>query len=725
MQRRRRWLPACGELASLLATATAAAVLLFAGPASSPLAASEIDLVLNQENTRQGVAKTPLPAADDLAFLRRIYVDLVSRIPTDAEIREFESWPASSRRDQVIDKLMQDPRFVDRLTIFFEDMLRLRTNAAGGAALITFVHQSLQDGMPYDELCRRLLVANGKAGRTPEVGFILGDDADPMAMASVTAQVFLGTRIGCAQCHDHPFDVWKREDFYGLAAYFGKTRRVESQLTRVIYTTEVDQSVVLWPPDGDEAGTPRKPMKPRFPFPIAEDNGSLQFLTRLAKLRTPKETKTARADGPSVDDLLADADVKVKSRTASGGPALDLDAKKDIRKIDIQGSLQSQSELRKQLAELVTNPRNRYFARNIVNRMWKEFIGRGFVEPVDDFRQDNQPSHPATLDYLADEFVARGYDLRWLVSTIVRSDVYRRARAPQDLDDVTRQELEVAFLATPMKRMLSESLYDSIVTAGHLFEYKHPAGANEVTTYEKVRVPVTKDGKPAKLAATPLVAGGRNSAAMPADGGAMNGTAPAGGAGYGLEDAIELDFKKALDDEDEVAVEQMRVMSREELEAERMMMDRMRRGEGVEYVEKTITRVVDANPKFNSSLRMESPAPQGHFLRVFGQPTRQDLGESRDESATMRQALMMLNGRLTHEASRVGPLEPVAAHLQGEKVDVPAAIRLVYREILTRAPSADELSEAREIVAAAATPVEGMSDLRWVLLNCNEFRFLP
>lgn len=686
--------------------------------------ANDVDRVLNEENKRQGVKAAAMPAASDLAFLRRIYVDMISRIPTEAEVREFESWPADSRRERIIVKLMDDPRFIDRWTVFFEDMLRLRTNAAGGAALITFVHQAVADNLPYDELCRRLLVANGKAGRTPEVGFILGDDADPMAMASVTAQVFLGTRIGCAQCHDHPFDVWKREDFYGMAAFFGKTRRVESQLTRVIYTTEADQSTVMWPPEGEKSEQPRKPMTPRFPFQIEEDNGSLKFLTRLAKLRAPKEEKVAKASGPSVDDLLADADTKVKSRTSSSSPSLDLnaDAKRDIRKIDIQASLQSQSQLRIKLAESVTNPRNRFFSRNIVNRIWKELIGRGFVEPVDDFRKDNPASHPATLDYLADEFVANGYDLRFLIGTIVRSDVYRRARAPQEADEATRQELEVAFLATPMKRMISEALYDSIVTAGHLFEFKHPAGANELVTYEKIRVPKTADGKPAKLG-TPALFGGRPMAGMTAmAGGGGSGAGP----GYALEDAIELDFTKIMvEEEDEVAVDQMRVMSREELEAERMMRDRMAKGDGVEYIEKTIKKVVDANPKFNTSLRMESPAPMGHFLRVFGQPTRQDLGEARDESATMRQALMMLNGRLTHEASRVGPLEPVASLLQGDKVDVAGAIKMVYREIMTREPSADELKEAREIVAGAATPLDGMADLRWVLLNCNEFRFLP
>jgi hypothetical protein len=138
-------------------------------------------------------------------------------------VREFASWPAQGRREKLVDKLLQDGRFTDRWTVFYADMLRLRSNASGGQALIAYVHQAIETGMPYDELARRLIAINGKAGKIPEAGFVLSDDADPLAMASITSQVFLGVRIACAQCHDHPFDVWTRKDFYDLAAYFGKT----------------------------------------------------------------------------------------------------------------------------------------------------------------------------------------------------------------------------------------------------------------------------------------------------------------------------------------------------------------------------------------------------------------------------------------------------------------------------------------------------------------------
>lgn len=199
------------------------------------------------------------------------------------------------------------------------------------------------------------------------------------------------------------------------------------------------------------------------------------------------------------------------------------------------------------------------------------------------------------------------------------------------------------------------------------------------------------------------------------------------GGGYALEDAIELDFNSILKeqgDDQEIALDEMKAVSKEELEAQRLMQQRMMRNSS-EYEEKIVTRVVDDNPVFNSSLRMQSPAPEGHFLRVFGQPNRSDLGDLRDDSASMRQALMMLNGRLSHEAARVGDLEPLYSLLQGKSVNLDEAVRLAYREIMTRNPTMDELSDAKEIIAQGANPLDGMADLRWILMNCNEFRFLP
>ena len=542
-------------------------------------------------------------------------------------------------------------------------------------------------------------------------------------MASVTSQVFLGVRIGCAQCHDHPFDVWKRRDFYDMAAFYGKTRRFESQLTKIIYATEADQTTILWPPEGVGPAEERKPIAPRFPFPIDESKNTPGYIKRLAASRQAKIAAIPVAKGPTVDDLLESTSDKVAKAT-NGKLAEELataDAKKDIRKIDVQKGLYKPSELREQLAQNVTDPRNRYFSRALVNRVWKTLIGRGFVEPVDDFRADNPPAMPEALDYLADEFVASDYDLRTLVRLIVSSEAYQRAHCPTDIDEPTRVMMETQLLATPVRRMIAEAMYDSIVTAGHMFEPKHSPGKNERTIREIVRVP--KGGKPGEISQPVNLAAANKGPAMMAGAG---GPAMAAATGYALEDAIELDFNSILKEqgEEEVELDEMKAMSKEELEAQRMAQQRMMRS-STEYEDKVVTRVVDENPVFNSSLRMQSPAPEGHFLRIFGQPNRSDLGDLRDDSASMRQALMMLNGRVTHEAARVGDLEPMYRLLTGKAVNVEKAVQLAYMEILTRQPSSEEITDAKQIIGDAANPLDGMADLRWILMNCNEFRFLP
>ena len=200
-----------------------------------------------------------------------------------------------------------------------------------------------------------------------------------------------------------------------------------------------------------------------------------------------------------------------------------------------------------------------------------------------------------------------------------------------------------------------------------------------------------------------------------------------GGAPYDVEQAIELDFDALLAEskQDGVKIERMQVMSKEEIEAMRMQQQAANNRPDVEYFDRFIRSVFDDNPRFSTSMRMASPAAPEHFLRIFGQPSRATLDEKRDHTPSMRQALMLLNGRLTHEASRVGELEPIHKLLTGDTPRLEAAIRLAYREILTRNPTATEIAEAQEVISGAGSPLNGMADLRWVILNSNEFRFLP
>jgi hypothetical protein len=351
----------------------------------------------------------------------------------------------------------------------------------------------------------------------------------------------------------------------------------------------------------------------------------------------------------------------------------------------------------------------------MVNRLWSELIGRGFYEPVDNFQ--DIASHPEAMNHLTDEFIASGYDLQALISMIVRSEAYSRGHLAPDASMADKKLAQENFTAAPTRRMVSEVLYDSIVVAGHISEYKWPAGANIRKYTERVRV---ADGT-VEPGQQPPVAAGTNDPAM------MAKPAMAAG-GYNLENQIALNFDELLKSELQKDLQAMKMANDAEVERQRRMAemaDNNPTGPRMRYKYIEVERQVDDNPRFGSTMRMATPAPPAHFLRVFGQPARDSLANFREHTPSMRQQLMMLNGKATHEAARVGPLEPIFKLLGGAKQNIAGAIELAYMEILTRKPSADELAFAREVVGSGKPALQGMADLRWALLNSNEFRYLP
>ena len=696
-------------------------VMAFIGAFNTDAKPSKVDALLAKGNAK---AKQPLKRAgqiDGLTFLRRASIDIIGRIPTHAEIEQFQKWPAAERRSKIIDKLLADPRYADRWTVFLSDILRIRSNATGGNALLAYIHKALEENRPWDELARKMISANGTTGNAPAVGFILGEDADPMALAAATSQMFLGVRMQCAQCHNHPFDVWKQKQFYELATYFGKTRRMENQFSRRVYTTEADATTVLWPPESRKPKV-RNPVSPKFPIELDEYDEKPEFVKRFEAKRAQLQVASANgAKAQSLDDLVEAVNPNIAfDKEAGFGREVKAEIKAAGQSLDVKGDLYRQSKDRSTLSKLITNPYNRYFARNMVNRMWAELIGHGFYEPVDDFQ--DIVVHGETLNYLADEFVATGYDLKELMKMFITSKAYSLGHLDPSLPVIEREKSEKNFTAAPTRRMVSEALYDSIVVAGHLSNYKWPAGANIRTYTERVRVADgIVEGDEATPNPVPVVNSDPNMQpsmmAMKSQG------------GYNLEAQIALNFDDLLKNELRKDLAMMKRVEDSQLEAQKrrqeMAKNQTTSGPSMKYKYVDMERKVDDNPRFGSTMRMATPAPPAHFLRVFGQPGRETLGEFRENTPSMRQQLMMLNGKAIHEAARVGPMEPMWKLLGRGKQDINRAIGLAYLEIFTREPTAAERSMAREIVGTGKPALDGMADLRWALLNSNEFRYLP
>jgi len=683
----------------------------------------QVDGILEFENREHTVVVAD--SLDDMAFLRRTTIDLIGRIPTMEEIVQYRMWPESTRRKNLIDGLLANDRFADRWTIFFSDILRIRTNADGGKNLLAYINQSIREGKPWDRLAHELISKNGRPVDHPAAAFALGDGADPMEMTAATAQVFMGVRMMCAQCHNHPFDEWDQKQFYEMAGFFGKTEVIENNFgKRTIYTTEGKEMQVKWPPERLKPPT-RTPVTPKFPFQLEEYTETPSHIARLEEKRS-QEQVIAKKEA-SIDELLDNAEIDLSSRKKAGPGGFDLlaDLKQDKAGVDIEGDLYRQSLLREQLADMITDPRNRYFSRAMVNRVWAELLGKGFYEPVDNFTDISQVSHPQTMDFLADEFVASGYDVRSLIRIIMNSEAYQRGNLPGDTDSKAITAAEARFTTSISRRMLSEVLYDSVVTAGHLFHHKWPKGANVKTIEKEIRVSLDPSGEVVSMTES----GGATTTMqnMTMQSGSMQPIS-----GYQLEETEALDFGNILREKAETKAEtkaelmSMKAAADKQLKRQQMMAAMAEAAKRPKrYTYKTVTETIDDNPKFTSATRMATPAPPAHFLRVFGQPSRDSLGEFREHTPSMRQYLMMLNGKATYESARIGPKEKLYDMLSGKEPQVGKAIRYAYMEALTRMPNDKELGDAEMIVSEAASPLEGMADLRWALLNCHEFKYLP
>ncbi len=291
------------------------------------------------------------PAADDASFLRRVTLDLTGRLPTVEKQSSSAQLHDPSRREALIDELLDSEEFNEYWTWQLAKLLRIRSQPEDTAGALTY-HRWLQkqvaEAVPYDKFAREILMATGDTHQVGPANFYrtVGGARDQAEFAS---ELFMGSRLRCANCHNHPLDRWTQDDYHGLAAIFAKVQR-----GRVITVNK--RGEVAHPRTG-EAAIPRIPGE--------------KFLT-------------ASSDGKEA------------------------------------------------FAIWLTQPENPFFAKAIVNRLWKSMLGRGLVESPDDFRATNPATHPALLDELAADFVAHGYDLRHTLRRIATSATYGRSSAPHD-----------------------------------------------------------------------------------------------------------------------------------------------------------------------------------------------------------------------------------------------------------------------------------------------------
>jgi hypothetical protein len=163
----------------------------------------------------------------DSEFLRRSYLDVIATLPTPEETRAFLSDRAPKKRSKLIDRLLERPEYIDFRTLKLADLLRVNSqylSEEGADVYARWIHDRVQKNVAYDQFVRELLTGRGSNFHSGPANYFRVA-TDPQELAETTAQSFLGVRIQCAKCHNHPFERWKQQDYYGLAAFFARVGR--------------------------------------------------------------------------------------------------------------------------------------------------------------------------------------------------------------------------------------------------------------------------------------------------------------------------------------------------------------------------------------------------------------------------------------------------------------------------------------------------------------------
>ena len=329
-------------------------------------------------------------SSDDGEFLRRLYLAIVGRIPSVGETRVFLDDKSPTKRAAVVDRLMGTPAYVRRMTNVLDVMLSERRGdgEVKRGEWEAFLNRSIESNKPWNVLASEILGADAvDAKQRGRAKFLMDRGVEVNQMTREVGRMFFGVDLQCAQCHNHPLiDDYLQKDYYGIYAFLNRT--------------------YLFKPDKKKPGV------------LAErPGGGVAFksvFTGDAGVSRPRLLGERQIDEPTI---AAGKEYKVKPDKK----------KKNLRPVPTYNR-------REQLAKLVLGGNNRFFARNMANRLWALVMGRGLVEPLDLHHSDNPPSHPELLNLLSEQFVAMKFDVRGFLRELVLTRTFARGSSlPADL----------------------------------------------------------------------------------------------------------------------------------------------------------------------------------------------------------------------------------------------------------------------------------------------------
>lgn len=396
----------------VIGTSVSAAEKTFSTGSADPLI-NEINSQIRAVWTENEV--TPSPVADDAEWVRRVYLDIVGHVPSYEQWEAFINDKAPDKRSKLIDKLLDDPDYVQNMSTIWSNLLigRNPPDRTSKNGMMKYLREAFARNRPWNQMVYELLTAEGKFEENGATNFILAqlqlNPRDPEYHVQVTAtatKLFLGMQVQCTQCHNHPFNDWKQNQFWEFNSFFRQVRRNDvDKYNPQTGQMDDDYSELVW----------------------TDFDGPVFFENRQALMQVAY---------PRYFDKETDPGASTERRV----------------------------ELAKAMCH--EDP-GQQLAQAFVNRTWGHFMGYGFTRPVDDMGPHNAPSHPELLQRLGDEFVKSGYDVKQLVRWICNSESYNLTSQFNDknrIDDPSVGEVPL-FSHMYIKTMNMEQLYDSLIVA--------------------------------------------------------------------------------------------------------------------------------------------------------------------------------------------------------------------------------------------------------------------
>lgn len=371
---------------------------------SAPAAVNFVDELIFAKLKKLSI--NPSPACDDATFIRRVTLDLLGLLPTNQEAQKFVADTTSDKRQKLIDSLLERPEFSEWWAMKWADLLRIEEKTLDQKGVENF-HAWLRDAFatrkPLDQMVREIVAGRGSTYEVPPANFYRALRS-PFERSETVGQLFLGVRLQCSKCHNHPFDKWTQDDYYSWGSVFAK----------------IDYKILE---------NRRRDTNDSHEF----DGEQIVFLSNSGEAKDP------RTDRPRPAKFLGG--------TESPG---------------------TERDPLSELAAWLTDAGHERFVQMLANRTWQQVMQRGIIDPVDDFRATNPPSNPELLIALANELVRgpvhnstdprpKAFDLRHLLRVILNSNTYQLSSEPNG----TNRDDEINFSKAVVRRHSAEQLLDA------------------------------------------------------------------------------------------------------------------------------------------------------------------------------------------------------------------------------------------------------------------------